>query len=314
MRKKTARTPSSLSYREVLARQGYHAIGSTGAVKTCLWLKKALRDEGVCYKEQFYGVCSHRCMQMTPTVHCNQRCLHCWRATDLDTVDDHHFDEPQTLIEASLHAQRRLISGYKGYAKTNAEKLRQAESPKQVAISLSGEPTLYPYLDELIALYRRRQMTTFVVTNGSVPEMLEKIHPTQVYVSLNSPNEARYYSVCKPRAHRFEELLESLDVLADHPARTAVRVTLARDVNASEPASYARLIERAEPDYVEVKSYMHLGYSRRRLPRAAMLSYNEIETFAQQIAEHLGYTIAGSAQVSRVVILSKDGSIKKIAQ
>ncbi|MGZ4941387.1 MAG: 4-demethylwyosine synthase TYW1 [Halobacteriota archaeon] len=313
MRKKIERL-SSPSYRQVLAQQGYHAIGKTGAVKTCLWLKKALRDEGVCYKEQFYGICSHRCMQMTPTVHCNQRCLHCWRATDLDTVSDQHFDEPQTLIDASLHAQRRLISGYKGYAKANAEKLRQADDPTQVAISLSGEPTLYPYLDELIALYMRRQMTTFVVSNGSVPAMLERIRPTQVYVSLNSPDEARYYSVCNPRAHRFEQLIESLDVLADHPARTAIRVTLAREANALEPASYARLIERAEPDYVEIKSYMHLGYSRRRLPRTAMLTYDEVEMFAQQIAEHLGYSTAGGSQVSRVVILSKNGSIKKIAR
>ncbi|MDD1721125.1 MAG: radical SAM protein, partial [Euryarchaeota archaeon] len=225
-----------------------------------------------------------------------------------------HVDEPQTLIEASLFAQKRLISGYKGYAKTNVEKLREAEEPNQVAISLSGEPTLYPYLDELIALYRRHQMTTFVVSNGSVPAMLERIRPTQVYLSLNSPDEARYYSVCKPRSHRFEQLLESLRVLAGHPARTAIRVTLARELNAIEPASYARLIEQAEPDYVEIKSYMHLGYSRRRLPRTAMLSYDEIEMFARQIAEHLGYVIAGSSQASRVVILSKNGSVKKIAR
>ncbi|MDD1721773.1 MAG: hypothetical protein LUP95_07300, partial [Euryarchaeota archaeon] len=127
MRRKKAHTPSSLSYQQVLAQQGYQAIGSAGAVKTCLWLRKALRDEGVCYKEQFYGISSHRCVQMTPTVHCNQRCLHCWRATDLDTLSDDHVDEPQTLIEASLFAQKRLISGYKGYAKTNVEKLREAE-------------------------------------------------------------------------------------------------------------------------------------------------------------------------------------------
>ncbi len=314
MRKKTPRALSSLSYQQMLARQGYYAIGSAGAVKTCLWLKKSLRDEGVCYKEQFYGVRSHRCMQMTPTVHCNQRCLHCWRATDLDTLSDPHVDEPQTLIEASLHAQRRLISGYKGYAQTNVEKFRQAGEPTQVALSLSGEPTLYPYLDELVSLYTHRHMTTFVVSNGSVPTMLERIRPTQVYVSLNSPDETGYYTMCNPRTHRFEQLLESLGVLADHPSRTAIRVTLAREVNARDPESYARLIERAEPDYIEVKSYMHLGYSRRRLPRAAMLTYGEVEAFAQQIAEHLGYAFAGSSQISRVAILSKNGSVKMIAQ
>ncbi|MGZ4921241.1 MAG: 4-demethylwyosine synthase TYW1 [Halobacteriota archaeon] len=314
MRKKKAHRTSSLTYRQLLAQQGYHAIGSAGAVKTCLWLKKALRDEGVCYKEQFYGTCSHRCIQMTPTVHCNQRCLHCWRATDLDTISDYSFDQPETLVEASLHAQQRLTSGYKGYAKINTEKLSQAQHPKQVAISLSGEPTLYPYWDELIALYRRRRMTTFVVSNGSIPTMIERIRPTQLYISLNSPDEAGYYATCKPRAHQFDQLLKSLQVLADHPARTAIRVTLARNVNASAPGSYAQLIEQAEPDYVEIKSYMHLGYSRQRLPRTAMLTYDEVKAFAQQIADYLGYAIASDSQASRVVILSKNGSIKKIAQ
>ncbi len=313
MRKKTAHRASSHSYQQLLAQQGYHAIGSAGAVKTCLWLKKALRDEGVCYKEQFYGISSHRCVQMTPTVHCNQRCLHCWRATDVDTISDFSFDEPEMLVEASLHAQQRLTSGYKGYSKINSEKLSEAQLPRQVAISLSGEPTLYPYLDELIAVYRRRRMTTFVVSNGSIPTMIERIRPTQLYISLNSPDEARYYTACRPRGHQFDQLLESLQVLAYHPARTAVRVTLARNLNASAPDSYAQLIEQAEPDYVEIKSYMHLGYSRQRLPRAAMLTYDEIEAFARQIADDLGYATAGGSQPSRVVILSKNGSIKKIA-
>ncbi len=312
MRAKTVDATSSRSYQQVLARQGYHAIGRTGAVKTCLWLKKALRDEGVCYKQRFYGISSHRCVQMTPTVHCNQRCLHCWRATDLDTWSGHEVDEPHVLVEASLDAQRRLISGYHGYAKVNAAKLQEAQNPTQVAISLSGEPTLYPYLDELVALYRRRKMTTFVVSNGSAPSVLERIRPTQIYVSLNSVDEAQYDVVCNPRLHRFEQVLASLEVLANHPSRTAIRLTLAREMNTAEPASYARLIERAEPDYVEVKSYMHLGYSRNRLPRTAMLTCDEVETYARDLADHLGYVVAGLSKASRVAILSKNGTIKKI--
>ena len=312
MRRRKSKTSAPLSYRETLAKQGYHAVGCGGAVKPCLWLRKSLRNEGVCYKEQFYGIRSHRCIQMTPTLHCNQRCLHCWRATDLDTAESLEFDKPQQLVEGSIAAQRMLISGYKGASTTNMQKLQEAQDPSQVAISLSGEPTLYPYLDELIERFHHERMKTFVVSNGSHPEVLERIHPTQLYVSLNSPDEEHFYSMCKPRTHKFEQLLESLHILADHTSRTALRITLADQVNTFGKEGYAKLIELAEPDYIEIKSYMHLGFSRKRLSRAAMMSYEDVEVFAQNVGDLVGYRIAAGSPISRVVVLSQSGSVTKI--
>ncbi|MGZ4862050.1 MAG: radical SAM protein, partial [Halobacteriota archaeon] len=213
----------------------------------------------------------------------------------------------------SITAQQMLISGYKGASTTNMQKLQEANDPSQVAISLSGEPTLYPYLEELIECYHHERMTTFVVSNGSHPEVLEQIRPTQLYVSLNSPDEEHFYAMCKPRTNRFGQLLESLHVLADHPSRTVVRITLANGVNAFGEAGYAKLIQMADPDYVEVKSYMHLGFSRKRLPRTAMMSYECVMSFAHDIAERVGYAVAAGSPVSRVVVLSKSGLIAKIA-
>jgi tRNA wybutosine-synthesizing protein 1 len=249
---------------------------------------------------------------MTPTLHCNQQCLHCWRATDLDATEKYGFDEPQKLVDGSIAAQRMLISGYKGASTTNMQKLQEAYDPSQVAISLSGEPTLYPYLDELIERYHHERMTTFVVSNGSHPEVLEQIRPTQLYVSLNSPDEAHFYSMCKPQTHRFAQLLESLQILTDHPSRTALRITLANEINAFGEAGYAKLIELAEPDYVEVKSYMHLGFSRKRLSRDAMMSYEDVMLFAQDVGERTGYTVAAGSPISRVVVLSQSGTTEKI--
>jgi tRNA wybutosine-synthesizing protein 1 len=309
-RRKSASAPKS--YRDRLAKQGYHGVGSGGAVKSCLWLRKSLRNAGVCYKEQFYGIQSHRCIQMTPTLSCNQECLHCWRATAQNEAKEQSFDEPQIIVEESIAAQRRLISGYKGAGSPNLEKLKEAYFPNQVAISLTGEPTLYPYLDELIRCYRRKHMTTFVVSNGSRPKVLEQIRPTQLYISLNSPDEKRYYAICRPQAHRYENLLDSLRVLSDHPSRTALRLTLANEVNAIGGAGYAKLVKLAEPDYVEVKSYMHLGNSRKRLPRTAMMSYDGIVAFSQEIAVRTGYTIAAGSPESRVIVLSENGTTERI--
>ncbi len=249
---------------------------------------------------------------MTPTLHCNQQCLHCWRATDLDATEKCGFDEPQKLVDGSIAAQRMLISGYKGASTTNMQRLQEAYDPSQVAISLSGEPTLYPYLDELIERYHHERMTTFVVSNGSHPEVLEQIRPTQLYVSLNSPDEAHFYSMCKPQTHGFAQLRESLQILTDHPSRTALRITLANEINAFGEAGYAKLIELAEPDYVEVKSYMHLGFSRKRLSRDAMMSYEDVMLFAQDVGERTGYTVAAGSPISRVVVLSQSGTTEKI--
>jgi tRNA wybutosine-synthesizing protein 1 len=103
-----------------------------------------------------------------------------------------------------------------------------------------------------------------------------------------------------------------LHILADHPSRTALRITLANGVNAFGESGYAKLIELAEPDYVEVKSYMHLGFSRKRLSRDAMMSYEDVMLFAQDVGERTGYTIAAGSPISRVVVLSQSGTTEKI--
>ena len=56
----------------------YHSENHTAA-QTCGWTANALRGEGRCYKNTFYGIQSHRCIQMTPVVKCNERCVFCWR-------------------------------------------------------------------------------------------------------------------------------------------------------------------------------------------------------------------------------------------
>ena len=58
-------------------------------------------------------------------------------------------------------------------------------------------------------------------------------------------------------------------------------MTVARGLNMERPKDYARLLESAEPDFVEVKAYMHLGRSRTRLDREAMPDHAEVLSFAR---------------------------------
>jgi len=291
----------------LLKKHGYHLAGTHSAVKTCLWLNKRIRNIGACYKSKFYGMTSHRCIQMTPTLVCNHRCLHCWRAVEVPVEVPHVWDSPEEIVKAVFNEHKRLISGYGGSEFMDKTRWKEAFSPKHVAISLSGEPTIYPYLPELIEEFHKNDMTTFVVTNGTIPEMVEKIKPTQLYISLNAPDENTYEKACSPLGNNWENIKQSLGILKRSSIRTAIRITLTKGVNMVNPQGYAHLIELAKPDYVELKAYMHLGFSRKRLSQDNMPSHDDVLSFSRQVAEALGFFIADDSRGSRVVLLSKDG-------
>ena len=297
---------------KLLKKHGYQRAGRHSAVKTCLWLKRSINNMGQCYKSRFYGIASHRCIQMTPTLQCNQRCLHCWRAIDA-AIPETPWDSPEVIVDETLRAQERLVSGYGGSARAERSLWEESKNPRHVAISLAGEPTLYPSLGELVNAFHRKGLTTFVVSNGTRPEAIDEINPTQLYLSLTAPDRETYLRVCRPeREEMWEDLLESLEILSEKRTRTAIRVTLIEGVNDRDPRGYAALINRATPDYIEIKAYMHLGFSRKRLERGAMPTHSKIKRFAQKIIEYTGYRWVDESEPSRVTLLSRDGKKEKI--
>lgn len=305
-----------ISMDELMARQGYAKAGAHSAVKTCAWLKNSMNGTGVCYKSSFYGVTSHRCLQMTPTLMCNQECIFCWRPTEVQALSPAGWDRPDQIVEESIQAQRKLITGFGGSPNAVPGHYEEARHPSNVAISLSGEPTFYPYLPELITAYESKGMTVFLVTNGTQPEMLRRIRPTQLYMSLDAATPEMYNAVCRPKSpHLWEKVVESLGVLKEKKAqgvRTAVRITAVKGLNMTDEAGFAALIQKAEPDFIEVKSYMHVGFSRLRLTRANMAEQDEIREFARAIGDLAGYQFAGESEPSRVVVLSKNGTLSNV--
>ncbi|MDR2944739.1 MAG: 4-demethylwyosine synthase TYW1 [Methanosarcinales archaeon] len=309
-------SPEEITTGELMRRQGYAKAGAHSAVKTCAWLKNSMNGTGVCYKSSFYGVVSHRCLQMTPTLLCNQECVFCWRPTEVQVRAPAEWDLPDKIVEESIQAQRKLITGFGGSPNAVSGRYDEARRPSNVAISLSGEPTFYPYLPELITAYESKGMTVFLVTNGTNPEMLRKIRPTQLYMSLDATTPEMYDEVCRPKSPRlWENVTESLGVLKEKKAqriRTAVRITAVKGLNMKDEAGFAALIRKAAPDFIEVKSYMHVGFSRLRLARANMAEQDEIRKFAQSIGDLAGYQYAGESEPSRVVVLSENGKLSDV--
>lgn len=300
---------------QTLKKQSYHIIGNHSAVKRCKWLYESIVNGRVCYKEKFYGIKSHRCIQMSPSLYyCTQHCLFCWRAQsgDLQVTWDEmkysHVDSPEDIVAGSFKAQERILTGYKGNPKTDWRKLTEALSPKQVAISLTGEPTLYPKIGELIRTYHQKGLTTFLVSNGTLPDRLSNLsqEPTQLYVSLCAPNEQVYNKVCRPlMPNAWKKLNETLDYMQSFKCRTVVRMTLVKGHNMNLIEEYAKLIEKTNPTFIETKAYMHIGFSNLRLGFDNMPQLPEVEDFASKLAEKTGYCIINESADSRVVLLSK---------
>lgn len=289
-------------------KQGYAVVGNHSAVKTCHWLKESIMRNRVCYKQKFFGIDSHRCLQMTPVANmCNHACSYCWRYQGSDDVVK-EWDDPVSLVEGTIEAQRRLVSGFKGDDRCSMEVWNEARDPNQVAISLTGEPTMYPYLGELIGEYRRRGFTTFLVTNGTLPEVLANLDPlpTQIYISVDAPNKKIYKSLCRPKIKNgWQKLMETLDLLPSLDTRTVARHTLVKGHNLGFEEEYIALDRRADPDFIEPKGYVYVGYSRERMEMENMPSFDDIQAFARRISEGTGYEMVGENPPSRVILLSK---------
>ena len=298
---------------------GYRIVGKNlhSAVEICRWTKSVLRNKRNCYKA-VYGIRSHRCIQMTPTLDfCPFSCLFCWRTFGPERFKaETKWDEPKEIVDEIIKAQIELLSGFGGNPATPRHLWEEAKRPAHVAISLDGEPTLYPYIAELIKEIKSRGMTAFLVTNGTMPHRLKELikkdaEPTNLYISVYATNKEDYKKVTNSfLPDEWERVNESLKLMKDFKeARTVFRMTMVKDLNMKDPEGYARLINIAKPHFVELKGYSHLGESKFRLKRENMPNIQELEDFASVISANTGYVVKAVDNVSRIVIMARDEEV-----
>lgn len=302
---------------QLYRRQRYYFIGRNSVLKKCHHLHKALTQQRPCYKQTFYEtIQTHRCMQLSPTLKCTQACLFCWRTMPGDEgfpnfQETEIPDEPSGILDNAIQAQRKILNGYNPvcHPKVDPHMYEEARNPRNVAISLVGEPTLYERLSDLIIECKRRDWTSYLVSNGTNPEVLEQIEePTQLYISFTAPDKTTHRKLCRPNtSSTWEHLNKSLDLLSTFSCPTVVRMTLVADWNMQGIASYGKILSAANPQYIECKAYMHVGGSMERLTRNNMPSHSDISKFAIELANQTGYSIQNDDRVSRVFLLSARG-------
>jgi tRNA wybutosine-synthesizing protein 1 len=314
-----------------MKKQHYEFIGNHSALQICRWTKNSLKNEGVCYKEKFYGIKSHLCCQMSPWLGCPNRCVHCWRPIEFNFELEGKTNSPREIIDGCIAAQRKMLQGFKidprskkkQMSKACQKKYTEAQEPMQFAISLSGEPTVYDKIGELIAELRKRGKTSFLVTNGLYPEKIKELAkkkqlPTQLYVSVNTSNKKLYDKFHRSsKKDAWKRLNETLEIMSKLTCRTIFRMNLVKNLNMNEEhiKEYAEMIKKAKPMFVEIKGYMSVGYARQRLGYDRMPTDKEMEVFVKKLAKETGLKILDSHEFSRAWVLGKnkkDLKIKKI--
>lgn len=309
---------------ELLKKQ-YGIVGGHSAVQVCGWTKKCLRGRGACYKNKFYGIDTASCAQMSPSAAwCSHNCIFCWRPMEwmeFGPVDAGSVDSPESIVSGVVESKRKLVSGLGGAGDVSEGEFRRAldSFPAHWAISLSGEPTLYPKLPQLVKLLKSNSevKSVFLVTNGQEPSMLLRLAdegalPTQLYISVDAADRETYLKVNVPAyPDGWERLGRSLEVMGGLACRRVLRFTVIKGINDLDSMlpAYGEMFSKSSADFIEVKAYMFLGYSRRRLAQENMPSFEYVEGLCRKLLEFLpGYEIEGKDEASRIVLLKRKDS------
>jgi len=296
--------------RQELEKQQYRIVGTHSAVKTCGWTKNMINGQGGCYKLKFYGIMSNQCLQMTTSISCANRCTFCWRGYKAPVAKEWKWDvdDPEIILQKSKEAHHKLLVGFGGSEKANKAAFQKSKDIKHVALSLTGEPITYPRMNELIDKFHQERISTFLVTNSQYPEHIKNLKPiTQLYCSVDAPTKELLKKVDLPLFPDFwERMIHSLQYLAEKKQRTCIRLTQIKGINDVLPEKYAELITLGSPDFIEVKAYMHVGPSRKRLNVENMPLHEEVVAFSKRLAEFLSdYEIVSEHIPSRVVMFAK---------
>ncbi|XP_040312144.1 S-adenosyl-L-methionine-dependent tRNA 4-demethylwyosine synthase TYW1 isoform X3 [Herpailurus yagouaroundi] len=243
--------------REALTKQGYQLIGSHSGVKLCRWTKSMLRGRGGCYKHTFYGIESHRCMETTPSLACANKCVFCWRhhTNPVGTEWRWKMDQPEMILKEAIENHQSMIKQFKGVPGVREDRFEEGMMVKHCALSLVGEPIMYPEINRFLKLLHECKISSFLVTNAQFPVEIRNLKPvTQLYVSVDASTKDSLKKIDRPLFKDFwQRFLNSLKALAAKQQRTVYRLTLVKAWNVDELQAYAELVSLGNPDFIEVK-------------------------------------------------------------
>ncbi|KAJ4962617.1 hypothetical protein NE237_022556 [Protea cynaroides] len=300
-----------------LEKQGYKIIGSHSGVKLCRWTKSQLRGRGGCYKHSFYGIESHRCMEATPSLACANKCVFCWRhhTNPVGKSWRWKMDDPLEIVNSAIEQHTKMIKQMKGVPGVKPERLSEGLSPRHCALSLVGEPIMYPEINSLVDELHRRRISTFLVTNAQFPEKIRLLKPiTQLYVSVDAATKESLKAIDRPLFGDFwERFIDSLKALQEKDLRTVFRLTLVKGWNVEDIDAYSELFNMGKPDFIEIKGVTYCGSSATsKLTMENVPWHADVKAFSEALAlkSNGAYEVACEHVHSCCVLLAKAEKFK----
>ncbi|MGH2638902.1 MAG: 4-demethylwyosine synthase TYW1, partial [Rhabdochlamydiaceae bacterium] len=179
---------------------------------------------------------------------------------------------------------------------------------------------------------------------GTFPERIRELKekgnlPTQLYVTMAAPDRETYLKVCssvKPyfpvHEEHWERLGKTLGMLSSLGCRTVIRITSVRGVNMINPEGYRKIIQSANPSFLEVKGFSisgnapriserlgrtNSGYNDPNLMRTALEyapTHEEMLEFAKGISDDFRlFPLISQSELNREVLMAVSWSNKDVA-
>ncbi|CAN0311904.1 unnamed protein product, partial [Phaeothamnion confervicola] len=132
---------------------------------------------------------------------CANKCTFCWRHHKNPVGREWRWrtDDPAAIVAEAVRLHVGMMNQMRGVPGVVAERLQEAFTVRHCALSLVGEPIMYPRINELVGELHARAISTFLVTNAQFPDRIAQLDPvTQLYVSVDAATKDTLKAVDRP--------------------------------------------------------------------------------------------------------------------
>eukprot|EP00958_Prasinococcus_capsulatus_P011736 scaffold1169_cov367-Prasinococcus_capsulatus_cf.AAC.14 len=221
---------------------------------------------------------------------CANKCVFCWRhhTNPVGREWRWQMDPPTELVDGAIELHRKMIKEMRGVPGVKPERFGEAMQVRHCALSLVGEPIMYPRINDFIDELHSRGISSFLVTNAQFPDRIEQLRPvTQLYVSVDAPTKESLKAVDRPLfTDYWDRFKKCLSLLKDKRQRTVYRLTLVKDWNMNELSDYAALVKLGEPDFIEIKGVTYCGdHGSSSLTMKNVPWHSEVKSFSEELCK-----------------------------
>lgn len=127
------------------------------------------------------------------------------------------MDPPETLIEGFMSNHYKMVKQMRGVPGVQPHRFAEANQIRHCALSLVGEPIMYPRINEFVAMLHRRHISSYMVTNAQFPDAIRTLDPvTQLYVSVDAATPETLKAIDRPLFPDFwQRFIDSLNALRE---------------------------------------------------------------------------------------------------